>query len=133
MNIEKISIIITLCILFTFSISTVIVDGSPPIVDDIPNQTINKGETFALINLDDYVYDPENSDDEINWTYNGNVNLIVSINASRIATVSFPIEWTGSETITFTATDPNNESGSDDVIFTVNDLPIADFSWIVNT
>ena len=90
-----------------------------PIVSDIPNQTVVSGGSFAVINLDNYVHDPDNTDSQITWSWSGNVDLIVSINNNRVATISYPSGWMGSETITFTATDPHNCSDSDSAIFAV--------------
>lgn len=93
--------------------------NSPPVVADIPNQTIAEGETFAAISLDDYVSDIDHADFQITWTATGNVELTVDIIA-RVATITTPNpSWTGSETITFIATDPALDSDSDQAIFTV--------------
>jgi hypothetical protein len=106
----------------TFTVNPV---NDPPVVSDIPNQTINEGQTFATIALDNYVADPDNPDNEITWTYSGNTQLTVNINASRVATIVIPNpNWNGSETITFTATDPGGLSDSDPATFTVN--PVND-------
>jgi hypothetical protein len=35
----------------------------PPVVSDIPNQTITAGGSFTTIHLDDYVVDDDNADD----------------------------------------------------------------------
>lgn len=95
--------------------------AAPPVVSDIPDQIISEGSSFITISLDDFVTDADNSDNEITWSYNGNTDLTVSINASRVATITIPnAEWTGSETITFTATDPEGDSDSDDATFTKN-------------
>ena len=101
------------------------VGNQPPVVSNIPNQTIPEGQTFATIALDNYVADPDNPDNEITWTYSGNTQLTVNINASRVATIVIPNpNWNGSETITFTATDPGGLSDSDPATFTVN--PVND-------
>ncbi|MBI9071027.1 MAG: T9SS type A sorting domain-containing protein [Melioribacteraceae bacterium] len=103
----------------TFS---VIEFNNPPVVSDIPNQTINKGDSFATINLDDYVEDLNNVDTEITWTVSGNSNLTVTI-TNRVATVTSPNAlWTGSETITFTAKDPQNAADTDQAVFTINSV-----------
>lgn len=99
-----------------------------PVVGDIPDQTIAEGEAFTTINLDDYVSDVDNTDAEMTWTYTGNSELSVTI-VDRVATIGIPNSgWNGSETITFTATDPGLLSDSDDATFTVtpvNDPPVA--------
>ena len=109
---------------------SVIQISNAPIVSNIPSQTINEGESFSSINLDNYVVDSDNADSELTWTYSGNIELSVSIDASRVATITAPNQdWFGSEAITFTATDPTNQSGSDQSAFTinsVNDPPIIE-------
>ncbi len=70
-----------------------------PVVSGIPDQTINEGESFTTINLDDYVSDVDNTDAEIVWSYSGNSQLTVDI-TNRVATVTIPdADWNGSETI----------------------------------
>jgi len=94
-----------------------------PVVSGIPDQTIDEGQTFATINLDDYVTDEDNSDAEMTWTYSGNLQLAVSIDANHVATITTPdSNWYGSETITFTAKDPGGLTGSDAAVFTVNNI-----------
>ena len=55
--------------------------------------------------------------------------MTVSIDINRVATISAPdADWNGSETITFTATDPGALFDSDPATFTltaVNDAPVA--------
>jgi len=99
----------------------------PPVVDDIPDQSVLEGAAFATVYLDDYVTDPDHTDEEITWTHSGNIQLTVSI-VNRVAAVGIPDgDWNGSETITFTATDPSSASDSDAATFSVtavNDPPV---------
>ncbi len=108
------------------AVFTVTTENDPPVVGDIPDQTIAEGSSFATIALDDYVNDPDNLDSEIIWTYSGNTDLIVTI-IDRIATIGIPSsEWNGAETITFKATDPGGLWDDDAATFTVtavNDPP----------
>jgi len=110
----------------TFTVTAV---NDAPVVSDIPDQTIVEGSTFVAINLDNYVADIDNTDDQISWTYGGNTDLTVNIDANRIATVTIPnANWNGAETITFTATDPGFLTDSDPVTFSVtpaNDAPVV--------
>ena len=103
--------------------------NDPPVVEGIPDQTIVEGASFLAISLDDYVSDVDNADDEMTWTYAGNIELTVSI-TDRVATIGIPnADWNGSETIVFTATDPGLASDSDGAVFTVtavNDPPVVD-------
>jgi len=109
----------------TFTVSS---DNDPPAVADIQDQEIAEGESFATINLDDFVTDADNTDEQMTWTYSGNTDLTVDI-TDRVATITVPDEnWNGSETITFRATDPGNLFDEDAATFTVtgvNDAPVV--------
>jgi len=98
-----------------------------PVVSDIPDQTIAEGSTFTTITLDNYVSDIDNTDAQITWSSSGSTQLTVSI-VNRIATISIRnINWSGSETITFTASD-GPLTDSDPATFTVsavNDAPVV--------
>ncbi len=113
----------------TFDLQVNVVnDNDPPVILDIPNQTINEGSVFNVINLNSYVSDPDNSIDQILWTYTGNTELGVSIDGNtKYATIVIPDEdWFGQETITFTASD-GSLTASIDVVLTVspiNDAPV---------
>ena len=112
----------------TYTLSVTAVNDAP-VVSDIPDQTVQEGQTFATINLDEYVSDEESTPEEMAWSYSGNSQLQVSIDANHVATVTIPdTNWYGSETITFTATDPGGKSDGDSAVFTVtnvNDAPVV--------
>ncbi|MCP4413889.1 MAG: hypothetical protein GY808_15125, partial [Gammaproteobacteria bacterium] len=100
-----------------------------PVVSGIPDQSVSEGNTFTTIALDSFVSDFDHTYSEMTWTDSGSVDLIVNINSNtHVATITAPhIDWYGSETITFKATDPDSLSGIDDADFTVigvNDPPI---------
>ena len=101
-----------------------------PVVTDIPGETIFEGASFATVPLNDYVSDVDNSDAQMTWSYTGTTDLTVSIDpVTHVATISAPNDdWSGAETITFTATDPGLLFDADDATFTVtavNDAPVA--------
>jgi len=102
--------------------------NEPPVVSNIPNQSVAEGSAFATINLDDYVADPDNADNEITWTATGETDVTVSI-TDRVATITADHpEWNGTDVITFTAEDPEGETDSDDATFEVtrvNDPPVV--------
>jgi len=108
---------------------TVTAVNDAPVVAGILDQEIAEGQTFSIINLDDFVNDVDDPITVLNWSYSGNLELTVSIDENRRATVSIPdTNWYGSETVTFTATDTSNDTGSDDAEFTVtnvNDAPVV--------
>ena len=90
-----------------------------PVVVDIPDQTVDSGEEVNPMHLDNYVSHPapDIGPEDMTWTTSGGDKFRVSIDSQRVATVTYPNGWTGSETITFTAT--VNPSDSDNVTFTV--------------
>jgi len=98
-----------------------------PVISDIPDLSFLEDQSLS-IDLDDYVGDPDNADDEIDWTYSGNTNIYVDINSTtRVVTFTALLNWSGTETITFTAEGPEGLSGSDSVRLTVtpvNDPPV---------
>jgi len=94
--------------------------NNSPVVGDIPDQSILEGASFTEIDLDSYVFDLEDPDENISWSYSGNTELSVDI-TDRVATVSIPgSNWYGVETISFTAEDTDGLTDSDDAVFTVN-------------
>jgi hypothetical protein len=102
-----------------------------PLVADIPDQTITKGEQFEVIHLGMYVDDVETPDSLITWTVLGTSNLYVSIN-EQVAIIS-PLDenWTGTEALTFIATDDDPRgalSSFDQVQFTITDPVSVDLS-----
>jgi len=111
----------------TVSITVDLVNDAP-VVSDIPDQTINVGESFMAINLDNYVSDVDNTDAEMVWSYAGATELLVIIE-NMVAMITVPdAEWSGSETITFRATDPGllfDEDPASFTVTTVNHAPIA--------
>ena len=100
-----------------------------PVVSGISDQTVLEGNSFDAFDLDSYLTEVDG--DAIVWSYSGNTELSVSVDADNIVTVSTPDDnWNGSESISFTASDDNAESlsNSDEVVFTVtavNDAPVA--------
>ena len=97
--------------------------NNAPDVTDIPDQTIDEGSSFTTINLNDYVSDVETADADIVWSWAGNTALSVSI-VGQVATIGTPYpDWTGMETITFTATDAGLLTDSDTATFTVTASP----------
>lgn len=102
--------------------------NQPPVISQLPEQTILENEQFTAIKLDDFVTDPDNLDSQLNWSYHGNKDLIVSI-ANRILQVAPPdSEWSGSESITLVARDLEGLKDSTITNFTIialNDPPVV--------
>jgi Prenyltransferase and squalene oxidase repeat len=90
----------------------------PPVVSPIPDQTVADPSPFATITLDNFVNDPDNADNQISWSATGQSLFAVSI-VNRVATITYPPGTRSTETITFTATDPDGFAGSTSASFTV--------------
>ena len=100
--------------------------NDPPVLKQIPSQTIEEKNTFDPINLADYVTDPDNQPEELKWSVSGNKNLKFEIDNYGTANIILPDEnWSGpAETVTFTVKDPGGASASTQATFTVK--PIND-------
>ncbi|WP_274022529.1 tandem-95 repeat protein, partial [Vibrio parahaemolyticus] len=96
------------------------VNDAPTVENAIADQELSEDFATYTIDLNDAFKD---SDSALNFSVSGNSNVLVSIE-NGIATISPTADWNGSETLTFTATDPSGESISQRVDFTV--APVAD-------
>ncbi|MBN1154506.1 T9SS type A sorting domain-containing protein [candidate division KSB1 bacterium] len=92
-----------------------------PVLSPIEHQSIFVGETFDPIFLDQYVFDPDDPDSLISWTWFGNSMLNIQMLPGRVLNLS-PIDssWTGTEVIMFRATDPKGLRVETTAMFTVN-------------
>ena len=107
-----------------------VVDRSPE-VRGIPDQPIAVGEAFTPFDLDNYLI--EFDGDAVSWSYSGNSELTVFIDGDNVATITTPSDdWSGSENVTFTATDQTAGSlaDSDDATFTVGAVGVIDWNKI---
>ena len=89
----------------TFIVETINVND-PPLISDMPETLLTEGGSF-LINLDDFVHDPEDAPETILWEFYGNIYLDVSISETRLATIAAlnPLPF-AIDSIYFIATDP---------------------------
>ena len=102
--------------------------NDPPVMKDIPEQTIKEKEQFKAIELDKYVDDLDHSKDKLKWTITGNRELKVNIDPNRVVKIVPPSpQWNGAETLNFKVTDPEGATDERSVAFTVesvNDVPV---------
>ncbi|EJC7100381.1 cadherin-like domain-containing protein, partial [Vibrio parahaemolyticus] len=87
------------------------VNDAPTVENAIADQELSEDFATYTIDLNDAFKD---SDSALNFSVSGNSNVLVSIE-NGIATISPTADWNGSETLTFTATDPSGESVSQPV------------------
>ncbi len=118
----------------TYSLTITVGMNSPPVVSDIPNVSFPEDGSNSSIDLDNYVTDPDNTDAEIDWIHAGNTNVNVSIDSvTHVVTFTSTLNWHGSETITFTATDPGGLNDNDSMTISVVTADDTDVSLIVQT
>ena len=98
-----------------------------PVLQKIPDQTIEEKNEFESISLTDFVADVDDDVMKLKWSISGNKDLKFDIDKYGSANIKIPNEfWNGSETVTFTVTDPAGASAKTTAKFTVksiNDAP----------
>ncbi|MGP8330340.1 MAG: PKD domain-containing protein [Methanosarcinaceae archaeon] len=104
--------------------TTVNIGKASPVISLIPAQTVNEGTSFPALALDDYVEDLDTPDNQLVWAYSGNDSLSVDLNSStHEVRVTVPYdEWSGTENITFTVRDPDQNTDQATVAYTVNSV-----------
>ncbi len=93
----------------------------PPVVSQIPAQTVTAPYAFTPISLDTYVTDPDNAKNQLTWQVTGKVRLTVTL-SNRVAYLTYVQNprTNFTEQLTFIATDPVGKSGSNTTTFIVN-------------
>ena len=108
----------------TFTVKPI---NDAPVLQKIPDQTIDEKNEFEAISLTDFVSDVDDDVVNLKWSISGNKDLKFDIDKYGTATITIPnVYWNGSETITFTVTDPAGASAKASAKFTVksvNDAP----------
>jgi len=97
-----------------------------PVISTIGPITFLEEAFNDSLDLDNYVSDVDNELAEIAWTFTGNNSILVSINSENIVNFSVPLDYFGSEVITFTANDGQAETNTDVnvTVENVNDAPV---------
>ena len=110
-----------------------------PSISAMPDVTFDEDSYNDTLNLSDYATDAEDSDSALIWNYESN-NIIVSINQdTKIANISAPANWSGSESVSFIVYDTSNLTDSNSILVTVNPVndapsfngsnPITNMKW----
>ncbi|ENN6534400.1 tandem-95 repeat protein, partial [Vibrio parahaemolyticus] len=107
----------------TVKVTVNAVNDTPVVESNIADQALAEDFTPYTIDLNTAFSDVDKVDGELTFSVSGNSNIQVAI-VNGIATITPTADWNGSETLTFTATDPSGESISQTVNFTV--APVAD-------
>ncbi|MGI9840770.1 tandem-95 repeat protein, partial [Vibrio parahaemolyticus] len=116
----------------TVKVTVNAVNDTPVVESNIADQTLAEDFTPYTIDLNTAFSDVDNVDGELTFSVSGNSNIQVAI-VNGIATITPTADWNGSETLTFTATDPSGESVSQPVNFTVASVAdiVADKATVV--
>ena len=99
-------------------------EKSPPTVTGIPDIKIKKGTTES-VRLNDYVMDPDTLKVDLKWDYaskDGNIELNIDNKTSNV--ILSPVdEFLGEDQITFTVSDPENQSNSQGItVFVLEEI-----------
>ena len=101
-----------------------------PVLSFISEQISHQGKAFSELLLDDYVYDIEDTDDLLSWTFSQqpDSHLDVSIDANRILHVAPVEDWRGTEIVELRVEDTGSgafrKSDSKEILFTINNPPV---------
>ncbi|RKY52087.1 MAG: hypothetical protein DRP89_08220, partial [Candidatus Neomarinimicrobiota bacterium] len=105
---------------------TVIAVNDPPVISAIPDTSFNEDEilSFAKSYLYDFVYDPDNADSTLTWSFSDTDYVYVTMDEDSV-TLSSQIDWFGKDTLILIVSDTEfNDSTSFVVtVHPVNDAP----------
>ena len=107
-----------------------------PVVQPIPDQTAVDPNLFATIPLDSYVADPGYPPSQITWKVTGTNLLRVTLDANRVATITYTPGARTAERLTFLATDPDGKSAFASTLFAVRGFdnpPVAALANLSDT
>ncbi len=79
-----------------------------PQIRNFPKALELPADTTFILNLDDYVNDPDNTFDQLQWTISGFSQVTIDFSRSEhTLTISTPSDWSGSESGTVKVEDPD--------------------------
>jgi hypothetical protein len=100
-------------------------DRVPKLSEQLPDITLYEGSTvFNAFDLDDYFLDPDN--DALFYKF-GETYVTVIINTDHTVDITAASEWSGIDSVTFRAEDPQGAIAEDTILVTVipvNDPPV---------
>jgi len=97
-----------------------IVTQQAPVISNIPDVTMNAGDSLQAFDLDGYVSDADDSIASLGWSVTGNnSNVLVTIAANNVVTINANSSFTGTRVLTFTVVDPSGATATDTVTVTV--------------
>jgi hypothetical protein len=100
--------------------------NDPPILKVLPQVAFNEDESTTLT-LTEYVTDPDNTPDQMTWTFVGNKNVKINV-AGGVATFTAGKDWNGTERLRLTVSDPGGLTRRRPItvrVKPVNDKPVV--------
>lgn len=100
---------------------TVTAVNDTPTVAPIPPQIVKKGTPFSPLDLDEYVFDPDDSNEQIEWVLDETDNLTGSIDPVEhiLSIAPSDSQWLGADTVMVTARDRAGAQHTVPIIFIV--------------
>ena len=90
----------------------------PPVIQNIPDQTVATGGAFRVFRLDRYVIDPDGARNRLVWSVQGARDLRVTVDDQRLVTVEMPsAAWEGTEALEFVVHDAAGGEDRETVVF----------------
>ena len=97
---------------------------TPPSCSAIPPVQFDEDSSYTSLDLDSYVVDVDDGPETLNWTFHGQVHLIITIHpTTHVVTFSALADWFGNETVVFRVTDPHGSFEEVPVSVTVRPVP----------
>ncbi len=94
---------------YSVPLQVLVYDDSPgigPILFTIPGESIGEGDSFQSLHLGPYAYDPDNSDNTLDYVVYGEQGIAIDVD-DDVASFVPTEEWDGNSTIRVRAFDPN--------------------------
>jgi hypothetical protein len=106
---------------YSFKVTVTPVNDAPRRTNGLPNVTMLEGTTKTDV-FDMHNFFTDIDDTTLTYSYSGNVKVNVTLKPSGYVSFQAPIGFSGSETITFSATDAGALVASGDMKVTVTDV-----------
>ncbi len=100
----------------TIPLTVTVVRSLPPTLINPPRRLGMAAGSEHIMNLDDFVTDPDNNGTELLWEVRGHQELEVQLSQSRAVRIEAPVSFTGIEVLTFSVADPSGERASFELI-----------------
>ncbi len=118
------------------TIKVIAVNDPPYVINPVSQITFNDNNTYNSLNLFSVFSDPDiNLGDHLTFTFSTTTHLTINVNTNGQLIVVPEHNWSGSEMVTFTATDDSLMQVSHSITFNVidvNEPPVINFPSLFN-